>query len=63
MSTNYHDKGLDLATSGCDMSMLLLQSPGDRFEKHHAEDALWLFKRSGDSVDKRRTIGDLARMR
>ena len=42
MSSNYHDKELDLATSVCDMNGLLLQSPGDRFEKHHAGDALGL---------------------
>ena len=63
ISSNYHDKELDHATSMCDMNVLLLQSPGDRFGKHHAEDALWLCKRFGDSVDKRKTIGDLARMR
>ena len=45
MSSNYHDKELNLATSVCDMDVLLLQSPGDRFERHHAEEALWLLKR------------------
>ena len=63
MSSKYHDKELDLATSVCDMNGLLLQLPGDRFERHHAEDALWLLKRFGDSANKRKTIGDLARMR
>ena len=53
MSSNYHAKELDLATSVCDINVLLLQSPGDRFERRHAEDALWLLKRFGGSVDKR----------
>ena len=45
------------------MNGLLLQAPGDRFERHGPEDALWLLKKFGDSADKRKTIGDLARMR
>ena len=63
MSTNYHDKELVLATSVYDKGVLLLQSPGDRFEKRDAEGALWLLKKFGDSADKRKTAGDLARMR
>ena len=63
MSSNYHDKELDLATSACDMSALLLQSPGDRFERRHAEDALWLLRGFRGSADRRKTIGDLARTR
>ena len=63
ISTNYHDKELDLATSACDKNFFLLQSPGDRFEKRVAETALWLLKRFGDSADRRKAIGDLARMR
>ena len=37
---NYHDKELDLATSAGDKNVLLLQSPGDRFEKRDAEGSL-----------------------
>ena len=32
------------------------------FEMRDAEDALWLLKKFGDSVDRRRTVRDLARM-
>ena len=46
MSTNYHDKELDIASSVCEKSVLLLQSLGDRFEKHDADGALWLLKKS-----------------
>ena len=63
MGTNYHDKELDLATSVCDMNAPLLQSPGHRFEKRDAEEALWLLKKFGDSVNKHSTTGNLARMR
>ena len=63
MSTNYHDKELGLATSVCDKNVFQLQFPGARFEKRDAEKALWLLKKFGDSVDKRKTTGDLARMR
>ena len=63
MSTNHHEKELDLATSVCDKNVLLLQSPGDRFEKRDAEGSFWLLEKSSDSADKRRAIGDLARMR
>ena len=63
MSSNYHYKELDLATMVCDMNGLLLQAPGDRFGRRDAEDTLGLIKRSGDSADKLKTIGDLARMR
>ena len=63
MSSNYHDKELDLATSVCDMNVPLLQSPGDRFERHHAEGALFLLKVFGGSVDKRKAIEDLAHKR
>ena len=55
MSTSYHDKELDLGTCACDKNPLHLQSPGDRSEKRDAEEALWLLKKSVDSVDKRKT--------
>ena len=45
------------------MNGLLLQAPGDRFGRRDAEGALGLIKRFGDSVDRRKAIGDLARMR
>ena len=60
MSTNYHDMELDLATLVCEKSALLLQSPGDRFEKRDAEGDLWLLMKLGCSADKRKAIGDLA---
>ena len=63
MGMNYHGKELDLATAVCDKNLLLLQSPGDRFEKRDAERALWGLKGIGDSADKSRAIGDLARRR
>ena len=63
MSSNYHDKKLDLAIKVCDMNGLLLQAPGDRSGRRDAEDALGLIKRIGGSVDKRKAIRFLARMR
>ena len=63
MSLKYRDKELDLAATVCDMNGLLLQAPGDRSGRRDAEDALELIKWFGDSADRRRTTGDLARMR
>ena len=63
MSTNCHDKELDLATSVCDKNAILLQPPGDRFEKRDAEEVPWLLKWFGGSVDRRKAIGGLSRMR
>ena len=57
MSTNYHDKEMDLATSFCNKDALLLQAAGDRIEKRDAEGVLWLLKPFGDSADKRKKIG------
>ena len=45
------------------MKVLLLQSPGGRFEKRDAENALWLPNSFGDIADKRKAVVDLARMR
>ena len=63
MSLNYRDRDLDLVATVCDMNGLLLQAPGERFERRDVESALGLIKRFGDSVDKRKTIAGLARTR
>ena len=63
MSLNYRDGGLDLVATVCDMNGLLLQAPGERFARRDVESALGLIKRFGDSVDRRKTVADLARAR
>ena len=63
MSLNYRDRDLDLVATVCDMNGLLLQAPGERFARRDVESALGLIKRFGDSVDRRKTIADLARAR
>ena len=63
MSLNYRDMDLDLVATVCDMNGLLLQAPGERFVRRDVESALGLIKRFGDSVDRRKTIADLARAR
>ena len=63
MSSTYHDKELDLATTVCDMNGLLLQATGGRSRRRDAEGALGLIKRYGDSADKRKAIGYLVHMR
>ena len=45
------------------MNGILLQAPGNRFGTRDAEDAPGLMRRCGDSADRRKAIGDLARMR